>query len=469
MKVNNVVEMLSNTVERFPDKDVFMWKIDGVYQKMTYGEFWEKVDHTASGLAHLGIRKDDKVAILSNSNPMWGITDYALASLGAVSVPIYPTLPPDKIAYTIKNAHVRAIVIEDEEQWDKVLDSKAILDYKIMMYPGKAYEDQKQTGDLTFTKLEERGEKNNPADREKGWRQLTREHLLTIIHTSGTTGNPKGSMLTHGNILANLEGVQFWLIELVPEDISLSYLPLSHVFERMAGLYKPMSVGVTIAYAESIQTIPENLKEVKPTVLTSVPLLFEKVYAQIRDEIDQGSAIKRKIFNWAVSIGAERYERYLDAPMDDFLRQSYLPKKLFRKWKIADRLVFQTVKGQLGGRLRGMVSGGGTLNPELAKFFWSLDLPILEGYGLTETSPVVTTNPMIEARAGTVGKVLPNLHCRIADDGEILVKGPSVMKGYYNNPEATAESIVDGWFHTGDIGEMDPQIGRASCRERVQH
>src|SRR5690625_2214219 len=174
-------------------------------------------------------------------------------------------------------------------------------------------------------------------------------------------------MLTHGNMLANLEGVQFWLIELVPEDIALSYLPLSHVFERMAGHYMPMSVGVTIAYAESIQTIPENLKEVKPTVLTSVPLLFEKVYAQIRDEIDQGSAIKRKIFNWAVSIGAERYERYLDAQMDDVLRQRYLPTKIVRIGKIEDRIVFQTVKGQLGGRLRGMVSGGGTLNPEQPK------------------------------------------------------------------------------------------------------
>lgn len=457
MNANNIVEMLSNTVERFPDKDVFMWKIDGVYQRMTYGVLWEKIDHTASGLAHLGIKKDDKVAILSDSNPMWGITDYALASLGAVSVPIYPTLPPDKIAYTIENADVRAIVIENEEQWDKVLDSKAVLDYKIMMYPGKAYENQKQSGDFTFTELEELGEQNKLKEWEEGWRQLTRDQLLTIIHTSGTTGNPKGAMLTHGNVLANLEGIQFWLIELVPEDLSLSYLPLSHVFERVAGHYMLMSVGVTIAYAESIKTIPEDLKEIKPTVLTSVPLLFEKVYAQIREEIDQGSAIKKKIFNWAMSIGAERYERYLDAPIEDFLRQSYLPKKLFRKWKIADRLVFQTVKGQLGGRLRGMVSGGGTLNPELAKFFWALDLPILEGYGLTETSPVVTTNPMIKARAGTVGKVLPNLHCRIADDGEILVKGPSVMKGYYNNPEATAESIVDGWFHTGDIGKMDSQ------------
>src|SRR5699024_4597793 len=182
---------------------------------------------------------------------------------------------------------------------------------------------------------------------------------------------------------------------------------------------------------------------------------FEKVYAKVREEIDDGPAIKKKIFNWAVSVGLERYESYVNAPVDQLIKQQAMPKDLRRKWSIADRLVYQKVKEKLGGRLRGMVSGGGTLNPELARFFWAIDLPILEGYGLTETSPVIATNPMVRAKAGTVGKVLPNLEVRIANDGEVLVRGPSVMKGYYNDPEATAKDLIDGWFYTGDIGKLD--------------
>src|SRR5699024_7867441 len=191
------------------------------------------------------------------------------------------------------------------------------------------------------------------------------------------------------------------------------------------------------------------------TVLTSVPRLFEKVYAMVWDEINSGSAIKKKVFNWALSVGEERYDLYLNARIDQIIKQTAMPRDLYRKWKRADRLVFQKVKEKLGGRLRGMVSGGGTLNPEVARFFWALDLPILEGYGLTETSPVITTNPMMRAKTGTVGKVLPNLDVKIADDGEVLVKGPSVMQGYYNNPEATAEAFDGDWYKTGDIGEFD--------------
>src|SRR5699024_9013112 len=276
-----------------------------------------------------------------------------------------------------------------------------------------------------------------------------------IINTSGTTGNPKGAMLTHGNILANVEGVQFWLVELLPEDVTLSYLPISHVFERLAGHYLPLSVGTTIGYAESIETIPQNLQEIRPTVFTSVPRLFEKVYTQVQEEIKNGSALKRKIFNWALSIGEEKYNYYLHANVDQFLSQNYLPKKFYQKWKRADMLVFQKIKEQLGGRIRGLVSGGGTLNREIAKFFWALDIPILEGYGLTETSPIITANPMIRGKVGTVGKVLPNLEVKIAEDGEVLVRGPSITKGYYNNPEETKESFEGDWFKTGDVGELD--------------
>ncbi|MBT2218117.1 long-chain fatty acid--CoA ligase [Virgibacillus dakarensis] len=455
MKPSNLLEMLYNTVARFPEKDAFMWKENGAYRHMSYQQFWQKIKHAAAGLALLGIMEDDKVAILSNSNPMWGITDFAVASLGAVSVPVYPTLPPEQVAYILNNADVRTAVVENQTQLKKVTAGNVKMEFKIVMYPGTGYSGK--AGEIAFWELEADGEQHPLPDWEEKWRNLNRDQLSTIIHTSGTTGKPKGVMLTHGNFLANMEGVQFWLIELLPDDISLSYLPLSHVFERMAGHYMPLSVGTTIAYSESIETIQKNLKEVRPTVLTSVPRLFEKVYAKVREEIDSGSAVKQRVFNWALEVGMERYECYLKAKVNDLILQESMPKKLQRKWKVADKLVYQKVKQELGGRVRGMVSGGGTLNPEIARFFWALDLPLLEGYGLTETTPVITTNPMLRAKAGTVGKVLPNIDVRIADDGEVLVQGPSVMKGYYNNPEATGNAFEGDWFLTGDIGQLDEE------------
>lgn len=445
--------MLHRSVEQFPDKDVFMWKENGVYQHMTYRDFWEKIFHAASGFSELGIGEDDKVAIISDSNPMWGITDFALASIGAVSVPVYPTLPADQAAFTLKNGDVQIAVVENKEQYEKVLDGDADLERIITMYP----DDQQQLegSNMSFADLEDIGQKNPINNWEDNWRNIDRDQLVTIIHTSGTTGRPKGVMLTHGNFLSNVEAVQFWVVELLPEDISLSYLPLSHVFERTAGHFVPLSVGVTIAYAESINTIPENLLEVKPTILTSVPRLFEKVYTMVWDEINAGSSVKKKVFNWALSIGEERYDEYQKAQMDQLIKQIAMPSSFMRKWKLADRLVFSQVKEKLGGKLRGMVSGGGTLSSELARFFWALDLPILEGYGLTETAPIVSTNPIVRAKAGTVGKILPNVDVKIADDGEVLVKGPNIMKGYYKDPDKTAEEFVDGWYKTGDIGALD--------------
>ena len=368
-------------------------------------------------------------------------------------MPIYPTLPSDQVAFILKNADVQVAIVENEEQLQKVKAGDTKVQYVVVMYADRNF--SPSDGVLSFLSLEIDGDEHPMENWEEEWKKIERDQLVTIIHTSGTTGPPKGVMLTHGNFLSNMEAIHFWVIELLPTDVSLSYLPLSHVFERMAGHFMPLSVGATIAYAESIDRISENLLEVKPTIMTSVPRLFEKVYAKVQEQIEGGSPIKRKIFNWAVNVGIKRYEYYLNTPVNELIFNDPLPKKLRRKWALANRLVFQKVKSQIGGRMRGMVSGGGALNPEIARFFWALDLLVLEGYGLTETSPVVTTNPMIRAKVGTVGKPLPNLDVHIADDGEILVKGPSVMVGYYKNKEATDQAIVDGWFHTGDIGRID--------------
>lgn len=453
MQVSNIVQMLYQSVEKFPDKDVFLWKHEGEYQSLTYASLWNRIKHFANGLLHLGVNPDDKVAIISNSNPMWGISDFALASIQAVSVPIYPTIPYEQVSYIAENVHIKYAIVEDEEQYNKLMDAGVPLEKIVMMFPK-----QEETDDyIAFHTVEAIGKENNHTNWEDMWTDINRDQLLTIMNTSGTTGNPKGVMLTHGNIIANIEGAQFWIIELVPEDISLSYLPLSHIFERLAGHYLPLAVGVTIAYAESIHTIPENLQEIKPTMLTSVPRLFEKVFRQVMDEINQSSPVKRKIFHWALSVGEEKYKHYLQSRLADYLSQAYLPTSLHRKWKLANKLVYQKIKEKLGGRLRGLVSGGGTLNPEIARFFWALDIPLMEGYGLTETSPIISTNPMLRAKAGTVGKVLPNLEVKIAEDGEILVRGPSITKGYYNDAEATEKAFIDNWFKTGDIGDFDEE------------
>lgn len=454
MKPNNLVEMVHHTVERYSDKAALMWKSGGSYQSLTYGAFWEDIRHVAAGLASFGIGWDDHVAIISENNPQWPISDLAISSLGAVSVPIYPSLPADQAAFILKNADCKAAVVENGEQLQKVLDSG--IDFQVVAVIDSKTDLPKAKNVLSIAELAKKGKQNPLEDWETTWAKIDRDRLATIIHTSGTTGKPKGAMLTHGNILANIEGVQFWVLEARSDDVMLSYLPLSHVFERMAGQFMPLSQGTTIAYAENIDKIQENLREVRPTVMTSVPLLFEKVYAKVQDEINSGSSLKKRIFDWAVRVGKERYDYLLSKPADVLIEKG-LPPKLQRRWKRADRLVYQKVKQQLGGRLRGLVSGGGALNPEIAQFFWSIDVPVLEGYGLTETAPVVAANPVVRCKIGTVGKPLPNLEVRTAPDGEVLVKGPSVMKGYYKNEEATSEAFDGEWYKTGDLGEIDEE------------
>ncbi|MBU5267175.1 AMP-dependent synthetase/ligase [Virgibacillus proomii] len=451
MKVANVLQMLKLTVEQFPNNIAYQWKEKGSIKKIAYQNLWNRIKNFATGLTYIGINPEAKVAIISNSNPMWAISDFALASISAVSVPIYPTIPSQQVAYILKNCDITAAIVENKEQYDKLIATGVQLDHIIMMYP----EQMEVNNFMTFKEVENIGGNQSRANWEQCWQHISRDQLLTIMNTSGTTGKPKGVMLTHGNILANIEGVQFWLIELLPEDVSLSYLPLSHIFERLAGHYLPLSIGITISYAENITTIPEDLIEFKPTIMTSVPRLFEKVYTKVQSEMENGSAVKRKIFNWAISVGEEKYKYYLNATINQYITQNYLPKNLARKWKIANKLVYQKVKNQLGGRLRGLVSGGGTLNEDIAKFFWALDIPLLEGYGLTETSPIISSNPIIRAKAGTVGKILPNVELKITQDGEILVKGPNITQGYYNNAQETEKAFEEGWFKTGDIGKLD--------------
>ena len=454
MVVNNLVEMVKRTVDHYPEKTAYLWKKDGIYQYMTYADFWEDIKRVAAGFAHLGIGQHDKVAIISTNNINWPITDLALCSLGAISVPVYPTLQAEQITLILNQSECKIAVVENESIGRRILVDQTHLDHLVVMNPGQWNLFHHSL--ISFDHLVEIGARNPFPLWEETWRSIDREQVATIIHTSGTTGLPKGAMLTHGNFIANIEGVQFWVLEARSEDILLSYLPLSHVFERMAGQYLPLSVGATIAYAESLETIQDNLLEVKPTVMTSVPRLFEKVYSKVQDQIASGGVLKKKIFEWAIRVGEERYEYYINQTTDELVFGE-LPPKLRRKWNIANKLVYKQIKEKVGGRLRGMISGGAALNPEIGKFFWAVDIPVCEGYGLTETAPVIAANPFVKTKIGTVGKPLPNLEVQLAPDGEVLVRGPSVMKGYYKNEKATADAFDNGWYKTGDIGELDAE------------
>ncbi len=453
MKPLNLVDMVYRTVQRYGQKDALMAKVKGVYKAITYADFWEQVAHTAHALLERGVGKGDKVAILSDNHPYWAISDLAIMSIGAVSVPIHSTLPRNQVSYILHNSACEFIFVGNERQLQK-LELEEFQHERVVIYE-PAEKPPAENFPASMQEFLSRGKRNSTEDWQDGFMQITREDLATIIYTSGTTGHPKGAMLTHGNILANVEGVQFWVLEARPDDIMLSHLPLSHIFERMAGQFFPFYVGATIAYAESIDTVQDNLLEVRPTVLVSVPLLFERVYAQAMKMVESGTPIRKKVFHWALGVGEERYRYYLSCPTDELMRKAELPKEFRRRWKISERLVYQKVKQKLGGRIRGFISGGGALNPEIGQFFWSVDLPVLEGYGLTETAPVICVNPFSRSKVGTVGKPLPNLEIRLAADGEVLVKGPSVMSGYYRDPEATAEAFEGEWFKTGDIGQLD--------------
>jgi long-chain acyl-CoA synthetase len=397
----------------------------------------------------LGVKPGDKIAIISGNCPEWAIADYACLTACCADVPVYPTLPANQVAYILKDSGARAVFVQDSDQLGKVLQHKAELPALSHVI---AFDDDLEVPDvLSMQDLIRMGAAAEPdhPDYKDNACAIGKDSLATLIYTSGTTGDPKGVMLTHHNITSNvLAGLK--VIQIGPDDSCLSLLPLSHVFERMAGHYIMLHAGTTINYAESIEQVPANLGEIKPSIVLSVPRLFEKIYARVLENAMAGSALKRRIFFWA--------RRTAEAWADLKLDGQSIPASLGLKKTVADKLVFSKLQARTGGRIRFFVSGGAPLSPEIARFFYAAGIPILEGYGLTETSPLIAVNPLQTPRMGTVGPAVPGVEVRFAQDGELLTRGPHVMQGYYNKPEATSEAIdADGWFHTGDIGEFDSQ------------
>ncbi len=447
MRYKNLAEMFFQTTSKYGDRTAFQYKDGGAYQPISYNEANKRVHQIAAGLVALGVKKGDKVALLSENRWEWAFSDYAIVALGAVNVPIYPSLLSDQVKYIINDSEASVILCSNDDQYQKVAAVRA----ECRTLKSVIVIDKEQSNDyLTFDQLRAKGDEylaGNPDYLEKQIATVETDDLATIIYTSGTTGEPKGAMLTHGNFLSNIEG-SLQHLDVDENDLFLSFLPLCHVFERMAGHYLSMYSGAGVAYAESIDTVAANMGEVHPTVMTSVPRLYEKIYARILESVENGSGLKRKIFYWAIGVGRE----YINTVMYN----KPVSGGLQFKRNLAHKLVYRKLAERVGGKLRFFVSGGAPLSREIAEFFGAAGLLIFEGYGLTETSPVIAVNSSRAYRFGTVGPVIPNVEVKIAEDGEILTRGPHVMKGYFKKEDATKEAIDgENWFHTGDIGMID--------------
>jgi long-chain acyl-CoA synthetase len=444
-----LTQLYFGALERFGTRPVaFRAKRQGQWRELSYQQLADRVQDLSLGLLELGVSPGDRVAILSENRPEWAIADYACLTARCTDVPIYPTLPARQVEYALCDSGAVAIFVSTKQQLEKVTAIRSrvpALRHVITFDNGASGAEV-----LTLDQVCARGQAAR--SRHPRWKDTALEarpdDLATLIYTSGTTGDAKGVMLTHGNITSNVTTC-CTLFTFRDTDDCLSFLPLSHIFERMFGHYSMFHAGVVINYAESVDTVAADMERWRPTLMASVPRLYEKIYARVLERVRTGSAVKKRLFFWAKDVGERWIERRLNGqPISPLLAAQRL---------LADRLVFAKLRERTGGRLRFFISGGAPLSPDIARFFHAAGMPILEGYGLTETSPVIAVNTFEHLRLGTVGRPIPGVEVKIAPDGEILTRGPHVMTGYYRKPEATSEALDDeGWFHTGDIGLLDP-------------
>ncbi|HOW59415.1 MAG TPA: long-chain fatty acid--CoA ligase [Candidatus Omnitrophota bacterium] len=442
----NLPKVFLNRASIFADKKALFYKVHGHYTGYyTWREWITRVRDTAMAIHSLGIRKSDHVGIFSENCPEWTFADLGCLCLGAVVVPIYPNSSEEDIRHIIEHARIKAVFVANDAQYQKILP------YQSMFLPGgiSVFSSKEPKGDHAFLSWLDKGRQyglNHTGLFEQCVAHVGPDDLATIIYTSGTTGTPKGVMLTHRNLIANYQG-SFQRIQIDETDSVLSFLPLSHSFERLAGYYFQAAYGVSIAYAENMTTVAEDIKKVRPTIVIAVPRFYEKMYVRIHEEAAKAPKWKRRIFEWAKRIAMRTAQMRI--------RKQQVPLRFFLLDLLAKCLILHRIKDALGGRIRFFVSGGAPLSKAMANFFYAIGVMILEGYGLTETAPVIAVNALDDFKFGTVGKVIPNIRAKIAEDGEILTAGPCVMKGYFNDPEATAGCLKEGWFHTGDIGHFD--------------
>jgi long-chain acyl-CoA synthetase len=439
MELTRIIDILPYINEKYNRADVLNAKIKGAWQSWNIGEICTVADELSFGLLNAGIGPDDKVAIVSPNRPEWVLADFGIAQIGAVSVPIYPTMSAADTEFILNDAGVKIVFVADRDLFEKINSIKSNTPSVQHIFTFDALSEARHWSELITD-----GKNNTQPEKLRTLKAGVKpDDLLTLIYTSGTTGTPKGVMLTHRNLISNVTGAQ----EVCPVNNThkvLSFLPLSHIFERML-TYLYLYVGAGIYYAESLETIGENLKEVKPFAFSTVPRLLEKVYDKIVAKGDELTGIKRKLFFWALDLG-HRFE--LDGRNGWWYEQQL---------KLANKLIFSKWREALGGNVGVIVSGAAALQPRLGRVFTAAGINVLEGYGLTETSPVITVNRLDKGMRGfgSVGVTIRDVEVKIAEDGEILCKGPNVMKGYYKRQDATDEVMKNGWFHTGDIGKFD--------------
>jgi long-chain acyl-CoA synthetase len=443
--VKTLAGLLANTVEAYPKPDLMLVKRDGAYRPISTREFGESVRNFALGLRALGFEAGQKLCLLSENRPEWSMTDFATLTAGGLTVPIYTTLVPDQVRYIVDDSDAAIVVVSNADHWKKIEVLRSGLT-KVRHFI--TFADAAPAGVLTLKEVLEKGKALAAAEPGLYGELVARvkpEDEATLIYTSGTTGVPKGVILTHDNLVSNIRTAAS-LVEFTDKDTALSFLPLSHVLERMV-MFTYIYKGCTVAFAESVEAVAQNLLEVRPHIMVSVPRVFEKIYTKVMDQVLSSPALRRKIFFWALKVGKAYGALKIEGKP--------VPAGLGLRQAIAAKLVFSKITAKTGGRVRFFVSGGAPLSKDIAEFFYAIGLVILEGYGLTETSPLLSINTFEAIRMGTVGKPAPGIDIRIAPDGEILARGPNIMKGYYKKEAETREVLEGGWFHTGDIGQFD--------------
>jgi len=470
----SVAEAFAERVQATPALPWLVWKdAGGAVREMSFAQARDTVEEAARGLMALGLKVQDRVGIFSKNRPEWVLADLGAIHAGAITVPVYDTLAPAQVRHIVNHSEMRLLFVATSELLGPLLAQKAELPKleRIVLFEGATPEGAAipVTPWADFLKAGAEHKAREPELFEKRWREIRRDDLLTIVYTSGTMGDPKGVMLTQGNILSQIETLPR-VVAINIGDLAVSYLPLAHIFERTVGEYLPITNGSRIAFAESLEKLPENIKEFKPDYLLAVPRVLEKVYDRVLANVHAKGGVSQKIFWWAVKVGAHwekvRYEKRV-------------PVGARIKRRIAERLVGSKVREGLGGRLRFVVSGAAPLNPKIVEFFVALGLPVLEGYGLTESSPVIAVNPLNKPVAGTVGKMIPGIQVEIWEkqlqgappdvEGEIVTKGPHVMKGYYKDDVASKTAVDrEGWLHTGDIGKRDA-LGYITITDRKKN
>ena len=452
LSYQSIPAILKENAARYSERTAISYKRSGVFLSLTFKEFYERVLMLARGLCKAGMKPGDRVAIFSENRLGWAISDFGIQSGLGVTVPIYATNTGAQAAYIINHCEAKIVFVSTKEQYEKLLSVKdqipsveLVISYERFMgdrsFP--VYTQYQLSEVSTALTEEEQHQIERLID------QLTPDDILTIIYTSGTTGVPKGVLLTQFNVMCNAQYGLKKLGTLSDQETFLSFLPLSHVLERTGGYYATLLSGHHVAFAEDVKKVMENMVEIRPTCMVSVPRLFEKIHSRIHESVHQMSPLRKSIFHQALRIGRE------------YVNRKYVRKEpvglLGLQYQFFDRIVFKKIRNRFGGKLRSFICGGAPLDQTINEFMWTIGIPVYNGYGLTETSPALTLSSLGEVRFDSVGKVLDDTELKVAEDGELLVKGPQVMKGYYKNEEANAKSFEDGWFKTGDIARIDDE------------